>query len=225
MPTRPANVRPVRSTCGSALEAVAADFTQLRPRLLGIAHRILGNRSEAEDIVQDAWVRWQTYDRSTVQSPTAFLVTTTTRLAINAAQSARRRRETCVDRWLHDPVDVRDDPQLDTEHRDDLDLGVVMLLERLSARERAVFVLRRAFDYEYAEIAAVVHLTEANVRQLVSRAGKRMGTGSRREVGVSEQRRLMHALVAAARHGHVAALESVLSARAHGESRERVCAA
>src|SRR5688572_18008476 len=82
------------------LDRTAADFTELRPRLIGVAHRVLGSRTEAEDVVQDAWLRWQTCDRSRVRNATAFLVTTTTRLAINAAQSARMRRECSVGEWL-----------------------------------------------------------------------------------------------------------------------------
>src|SRR5690606_40803664 len=85
-------------------------FVAARPRLFGVAYRILGSAAEAEDVVQDVWVRWQTTDRGPVQNPAAFLITATTRLALNVLQSARSRRETSVGEWLHEPVDARADP-------------------------------------------------------------------------------------------------------------------
>src|SRR5690349_11386280 len=94
------------------LDEAARVFTQLRPRLFGIAYRMLGSASEAEDLVQDVWLRWQGYDRATVENPAAFLSTTTTRLAINELQSARARRETYVGPWLPEPVDTGADPYL-----------------------------------------------------------------------------------------------------------------
>src|SRR3954454_19368076 len=94
------------------LEAAAAAFTQVRPRLFGIAYRMLSSASEAEDLVQDVWLRWQAYDRSKVENPAAFLATTTTRLGINSLQSARSRRETYIGPWLPEPVDTAADPYL-----------------------------------------------------------------------------------------------------------------
>src|SRR5258707_11575922 len=99
-------------------------FESVRPRLFGIAYRMLGTASEAEDIVQDAWLRWQGTDRSVVVDPVAFLATTTTRLAINVAQSARSRRETYIGPWLPEPVDTRDDPYLGAERNEALELAV-----------------------------------------------------------------------------------------------------
>jgi len=120
------------STASACLDDGTATFGGLKSRLLGIAYRILGSRSEAEDIVQDAWLRWQLYDRTTVADPTAFLVTTTTRLAINAAQSARVRREAYVGHRLPEPVASAGDPALGAEHREDVELGILVLLERLA---------------------------------------------------------------------------------------------
>src|SRR5262245_36681288 len=122
------------ATGGEAcLEDAAVAFGLIRPRLLVIAHRIVGSWTEAEDVVQDAWVRWQTYDRSLVRNSTAFLVTTTTRLAITAAQSARARHESYVGCWTREPVDPRDDPCIGAERSEALELAIVLLLKRLSA--------------------------------------------------------------------------------------------
>lgn len=154
------------------LEQATAEFIAVRGRLFGIAYRMLGSSSEAEDIVQEAWLRWQTADRSAVVDPAAFLATTTTRLCLNALQSARARRETYVGPWLPEPVDTSADPHLGAERGEALELATVMLMEKLQPTERAAYVLREAFDYPYARIAEIVQVKEANARQLVSRARK-----------------------------------------------------
>ena len=128
-------------------------FLCARPRLFGIAYRMLGSAAEAEDIVQDVWVRWQTTDRSPVRNPLAFLVTATTRLAINVLQSARARRETAAGPSLPEPVDTSTDPGLGAERGEALNLAVLLLLEKLSPTERAAYVLREAFNHPYREIA------------------------------------------------------------------------
>src|SRR5262245_9692847 len=122
-------------------------FLDLRPRLFGITYRMLGSAVEAEDIVQEVWVRWQTTDRSLVRSPAAFLVTTARRMAINVLQSARARRETCVDPSLPEPVDTGADPGLGAERCEALNFAVLVLLEKLSPTERAAYLLREAFNY------------------------------------------------------------------------------
>jgi RNA polymerase sigma-70 factor (ECF subfamily) len=198
----------------SDLDEAAADFARVRPRLFGIAYRMLGSAAEAEDIVQEVWIRWQGYDRSKVIEPAAFLATTTTRLAINAAQSARVRRETYIGPWLPDPIDLRNDPALGAERGDDLELALLHVLEKLSPTQRAAYVLREAFDYPYDEIANILELSEANVRQLVSRAHKRLATERREPVDNAEHRRLLGAFLAAARDGDVAVLEELLAADA-----------
>ncbi|MFC8429574.1 sigma-70 family RNA polymerase sigma factor [Streptomyces sp. NPDC057253] len=195
-----------------SLDEAADAFQRLRPRLFGIAYRILGSVSEAEDVVQDAWLRWQDTDRGVVLNPGAFLAKTTTRLAINVAQSARVRREAYVGPWLPEPVDTSVDPQVGAERGEALELAVLLVLEKLNPVERAAYVLREAFAYPYDEIAGIVRLSQANVRQIVSRARKRLSAERREQVGAAEHMRLLHAFVAAARHGDVAALESVLSA-------------
>ncbi|MGW5365314.1 RNA polymerase sigma-70 factor [Actinopolymorpha pittospori] len=194
------------------LDQAAAVFAGVRPRLYGIAYRMLGSAVEAEDLVQDVWLRWQAYDRAAVTDPAAFLATVTTRLAINALQSARARRETYVGPWLPEPVDTTADPHLGAERGEALGLAILLLLERLSPTERAAYVLREAFDYPYRRIADIVQVSEAGVRQLVSRARKHLASERRAPVTAAKQRRLLTAFVAAARAGDLAALEEILAA-------------
>jgi RNA polymerase sigma-70 factor (ECF subfamily) len=208
---RPAGGGPAAD--GRDLDHASAVFAEVRPRLFGIAYRMLGSAAEAEDLVQDVWLRWQTYDRA-VADPAAFLATTTTRLAINVLKSARVRRETYVGPWLPEPVDTGADPHLGAERGEALNLAVLMLLERLSPTERAAYVLREAFDYPYPQIAAIVQVGEAAARQLVSRARKHLRSERRAPVTGAEQRRLLAAFVAAARAGDLAALEEILAADA-----------
>ena len=208
-----ADTVPASESGGSEdLEQAAVVFTGVRPRLFGIAYRMLGSAAEAEDLVQDVWLRWQAYDRTTVDSPAGFLSTVTTRLAINAAQSARVRRETYIGPWLPEPVDTSADPYLGAERGEALEFAVLLLLERLSPTERAAYVLREAFDYPYQQIADIVQLNEVAVRQLVSRARKRVLAGRRTPVTGAEQRRLLTAFVAAARSGDLTALEELFAA-------------
>ena len=196
---------------GEVSEAHAASFQAVRPRLFGIAYRVLGSAAEADDVVQDTWMRWQRTDRSTVRDTAAFLATTATRLAINVAQSARARRETYIGPWLADPVDIAADPALDTERREALESALLMLLERLSATERAAYLLREAFDYPYRQVAQVLALTEANARQLVTRARHRLCGERRTPVTANELQELLEAFIAAAQTGDLAALEHHLA--------------
>ena len=187
------------------------EFVKARPRLFGIAYRILGSAAEAEDIVQDAWLRWQAVDPKTVLDPSAFLATTTTRLAINVAQSARSRHETYIGPWLPEPVDTSTDSQLGAERGQALEFAVLLLLEKLSPAERAAYVLREAFDYPYRQIADILQLEEANTRQLVVRARQHIADGRRTPVSSLEQRRLLDAFIGAARTGDLAALEGLFA--------------
>ncbi len=195
------------STCDDGLSV----FLRMRPRLFGIAYHMLRSATEAEDVVQDAWLRWQTTDRSIVRDATAFLVTTATRLAINVVQSARWRRETHVADWLPEPADTNADPGLGAQRREALELGVLLLLERLSPTERAAYILREAFDYAYRDIANILHFEEANARQVVTRARQHVAGGRRMPAGSTEQRRLLDSFIAAAQRGDVAGLEGVLA--------------
>jgi len=175
-------------------------FAAVRRRLFGIAYRVLGS-DEAEDVVQETWLRWRASDREAVRNPAAFLARTTTHLALNVAQSARSRREKYVGQWLPEPVDTHDDPALGAERSEALELAVLLLLEKLGPRERAVYVLSEAFAYSYAEIAEMLEISEANARQLASRARRFLAGERRRAVSVEEHRRLFDAFLSAARAG------------------------
>ena len=199
------------ATATSELDDAAVQFTSFRRKLFGIAYRMLGSVAEAEDVVQDAWIRWQGTDRSEVAKPEAFLTTMVTRLAINVLQSARARRETYTGPWLPEPVDTSQDPTLGAERAEALEVAVLALFERLTPTERAAFVLREAFGYGYGEIADVVQVSQAAARQLVSRARKHLASGKRNTVSKAEQRRLLDAFVAAARVGDVKRLERLLA--------------
>jgi RNA polymerase sigma-70 factor (ECF subfamily) len=190
------------------------EFGRVRPRLFGIAYRILGSWTEAEDVVQDAWLRWQSSDRRVVLNPTAFLVTTTTRLAINAANSARARRETYVGDFLPEPVNVGNLPAIEAERIEALQHGIRLVFQRLAPTERAAYVLRQAFDYPYPRIAALLRISEANARQLVSRASKHIAVARCRPPVAAEQQRLVHAFCVAAQEGDLGLLEDLFAASA-----------
>lgn len=189
-------------------------FVPVRRRLFGIAYRMLGSTTEAEDIVQDVWLRWQATDRSVVQNAPAFLATTTARLATNLARSARSRREAYAGSWLPEPVDTSDAPRLGAERREALESAVRLLLEKLTPCERAAYILREAFDYPYHQISEILQLNEPNVRQLVSRAGKHISNGRRASISASERRRLLAAFINAAQNGELASLEELLASDA-----------
>lgn len=193
------------------LDEAAAVFTEVRPQLFGIVYRMLGSVAEAEDVLQEAWIRWHTTDRSVVKNPQAFLMTTTTRLAINVLQSARSRRETYTGPWLPEPVDTSNDPTLGAEQAEALDVALLVLLERLTPTERAAYVLREAFGYAYADIAQIIQLSQAAARQLVTRARKHIAQGKRTTVVPSKRRALLDAFVAAARVGDLAGLERLFA--------------
>jgi DNA-binding CsgD family transcriptional regulator len=136
----------------------------------------------------------------------------TTRLAINLTQSARTRRETYIGPWLPEPVDTSSDPTLGAERGEALELAVLLLLEKLTPNERAAYVLREAFDYSYSEIANILQITEANARQLVTRARKHIADERRAPANAAERQRLLAALVSAAQKGDLAALEQLFIA-------------
>ncbi|MFJ8630353.1 RNA polymerase sigma-70 factor [Streptomyces sp. NPDC093568] len=202
----------MRAEDGSdSLDRATQQFMAARPQLFGIAYRVLGSAVEAEDIVQEAWLRWQKTDRAEIREPAAFLATVTARLAINLAQSARMRRESYTGPWLPEPVDTRADPQLGAERAEALDLAVLLLLEKLNPVERAAYVLREAFDYPYRRIAEILETNEARTRQLVSRARKHLAAERKEPVGSSDHRRLLEVFLDAARTGSLSVLENVLA--------------
>ena len=206
------SVRPDASATATVHDDDLSAFIKVRPRLFGVAYRMLGSAAEAEDIVQDVWVRWQTADRSQVRNAAAFLVTTATRLAINVMQSARARRETDAGDWLPEPVDTGVDPRSGAEREQELAHGILLLLERLTPTERVAYILREAFDYPYREIAQLLRVADANARQVVTRARQRVAGDRRMPASATEQRRLVEAFTAAAESGDVARLEWSLRA-------------
>src|SRR5258706_5232391 len=202
-PERPENI--------NSLDQALSVFVGVRPRLFGIAYRMLGSAADAEDIVQSVWLKWQMTDRSVVREAAAFLTTATVRLAVTVAQSAHTRRESYVGQWLPEPVDTSIDPYLGAERGDALEVAVLVLLEKLSPNERAAYVLREAFDYPYAQIAKILRLTDANVRQLITRARKHIASERRAPASAAAQRRLLTAFIAAAQEGDAVALEGLFA--------------
>jgi RNA polymerase sigma factor (sigma-70 family) len=191
-------------------------FLSTRARLLGIAYRILKRAADAEDLVQDVWVRWQTTDRSTVRDAAAFLVTMTRHLAINVIRCARSRRQSSFGSLLQESVDTCSDPQAEVEQTEKLRSAVVVLLQNLSPAERAAYVLRVAFDYSYREIANILRLEEANVRQLVTRARQHVVDGRHNSVNLAAQRSFLAVFLTAARKSALAKFESFLAGSAVG---------
>lgn len=187
-----------------------ADFQSVRPRLFGIACRMLGRVTDAEDVVQDVWLRWQTVDRAQVRDQVAFLATITTRVTLNFLASARVRREVPVGRWLPGQVPISEDPSLAVGRSAELEQGILLLLQRLSPAERAVFVLREACGYPFRDIAAALQMSEANARQIRRRSGEHL-TGSRHQpVQRTDSERLLSAVRDAGRIGALAGLERLL---------------
>jgi RNA polymerase sigma-70 factor, ECF subfamily len=188
-------------------------FIRACPRLLAIAHRIVGTVPEAEDVLQEAWLRWRRVDRSTVIDVEAFLVTVTTRLAINVVQSARRRHETYLAPWLdEEPANPDADPLTAAERGEAIELAVHLLVERLSPAERAAFVLREGFEYPYQQIARTLQIGTANARQLVKRARARITAGRRHSCSSAAHSEFLRAFAAASLVGELSGLEALLVA-------------
>ena len=154
----------------------SASFEPHRRRLLGLAYRMLGSMAEAEDAVQEAYLRWHDADRASVAEPRAFLMTTTTRICLDVLKSARVRREEYVGPWLPDPVTdtAALAPDAQTELAEDLSVALLLALDRLSPLERAAFLLHDVFDYSFTQVADALGRNEAACRQLASRARTRV---------------------------------------------------
>ncbi|GHH62218.1 RNA polymerase sigma24 factor [Streptomyces umbrinus] len=202
--------------------AVATDtltevFEEYRPVLTGVAYRMLGRVADAEDVVQEAWLRWSGADRSDVREPRGYLVRVTTRLAIDRLRLAQSRKEAYVGPWLPEPY-VTDfgatvpDTAEQAVLADSVSLAVLVVLESLSPLERAVFVLREAFGYPYADIAVTLDRSESAVRQLAGRARRHVEEKRPRyEVDPAEQRDLTERFLAAATEGDIDGLMSLLA--------------
>lgn len=188
-------------------------FVRTRPRLLGIAHRIVGDAHEAEDVLQEVWLRWHRADRATVINADAFLATVTSRLAINLVQSAHRRRETPVAVLpTLEATDHHADPQAQTERGERVAEAARLLLERLPPAQRAAYLLREGFEYPYSQIALILGIGAPHARQLVKRARARVAAGECRPVSPVAHGRLRRAFATAARGGDLRSLEAVLAA-------------
>ncbi|MDP8956734.1 MAG: RNA polymerase sigma-70 factor [Actinomycetota bacterium] len=187
-------------------------FEDLRPRMFGLAYRMLGSVADAEDIVQEAFLRWR--NAEDVREPAAFLTTVVTRLCLDHLKSARARRERYVGPWLPEPllVDQMPDAAEAAELSDSLSMAFLMVLESLTPAERAAFLLREVFGYEYREIANLLRTSEANVRQLVHRAKDRIGERRQRFAADKEkQRELLGRFLLAISTGEVDALVELLA--------------
>lgn len=190
-------------------------FMASRPRLEAIAYRLLGSASEAEDAVQETFLRWQDADVDRIRVPEAWLTKVLTNLCLNQLTSARARRETYVGAWLPEPL-IAGDPMLgpaDTaEQRESVSYAVLVLLERLSPNERAVYVLREAFDHSHREIAEILGITEAASQQILHRAKRHVADGrARAEIDEAAARRIVDEFLAAATSGRTEPLVRLLT--------------
>ncbi len=188
-------------------ENAAASFDPLRPRLIRVAYRMLGSVADAEDIVQEAFIRWMKADRAEVREPEAFLRRTVTRLCLDQLKSARHQRETYIGPWLPDPIVE------EAAEEEDVTLPLMLALERLSPLERAAFLLHDVFGLGFDEVAASIDRDEAACRQLAARARQHVRE-ERPRYQVEKKRGLeiAHAFFAASRHGDMGALTAMLAA-------------
>lgn len=189
-------------------------FNEHRRLLFSLAYRMLGAVADAEDIVQEAYLRWQTASEEEVRAPKAYLSTIVTNLCINQLQSARRRREEYIGPWLPEPLitDENLDPMRNIQMADSLSMAFMILLESLSPTERACFLLREVFDYDYEEVARMVGKSEANCRQMVSRARQHVRERRTRfDVSNEMQSRLTEQFMKACASGDLQGLMSILA--------------
>jgi RNA polymerase sigma-70 factor (TIGR02957 family) len=190
-------------------------FEAARGRLEAIAYRLLGSAGDAEDAVQDTFLRWQAADRARIESPEAWLTRVLTNICLNQLGSARARRETYVGQWLPEPVLAGDrmlGPAETAEQRESVSMAVLTLMERLPAKERAVYVLREAFGYPHAEIARILDVSEANCQQIHRRARQHLATGRvRARTDAAAASKIVEEFLAAALSGDTEPLVKLLT--------------
>jgi RNA polymerase sigma-70 factor (TIGR02957 family) len=189
-------------------------FNRLRPRLQGIAYRMLGSSAEAEEVVQDAWLRWHEAAHDDLDSSEAWLVTVTTRLAIDRLRSAKVQREHYIGTWLPEPLmsEAAPSPEQMLERADDVSVAFLTLLERLNPEARAAFLLREVFDADYGEVAEALGKTESACRQIVHRAKAQLQDERPRHIVTrEEQLRLLRGFADAASSGQFATLKTLLA--------------
>jgi RNA polymerase sigma factor (sigma-70 family) len=196
---------------GSGIQEAVRGFEDVRKRLFGIAYQMLGRAADAEDVVQDVWVRWQGADRDRVRDPVAFLVTVTTRIALNAATSTRTRREVSVGEGLPQRDSTAVNPEVEAERSEALELAIGLLLQRLSPVERAVYILREAFDYPFRDIAGALKINEANARQVARRARLHLAEHQHEPVHPIERDDFLQTFLQATRAGDIAGLVNLLT--------------
>jgi RNA polymerase sigma-70 factor (TIGR02957 family) len=202
----------VHAASGGGPPDATSVFDEHRGLLVSVAYRILGSVSDAEDTVQEAWLRWSGVDHSKVEDPRAFLVRVTTRLAIDRLRRAKARRETYTGPWLPEPILTGQDLSEDAAMAESVSMAMLVVLETLSPLERAVFVLREAFGMPHAEIADVLGRREDAVRQLARRARDHVRERRPRfDADRAEQRRVTERFLEATLTGNLEALMSVLS--------------
>ncbi|MDJ0616443.1 MAG: RNA polymerase sigma-70 factor [Calothrix sp. MO_192.B10] len=190
-------------------------FNQYRPRLQAIAYRMLGKLGDAEDVVQETFIKWQQVSLQEIQSPQAYLTTIVTRLCIDYLRSVRVQREQYVGTWLPEPIvsHKSDEPKELVELADSLAMAFLVMLERLSPVERAIFLLREVFEYDYDEIGIIVHKNSANCRQIVRRAKQHLGTNrSRFNASLEQQEQLTRKFIEACNQGDLQGLIDLLTA-------------
>ncbi|WP_025274908.1 RNA polymerase sigma factor SigJ [Haloglycomyces albus] len=197
-------------------DANVTEFETYRPRLGSLAYRMLGSASDAEDIVQEAYIRWSKTDRGNVREPGAWLTTVVTNLCINELNSARHRREQYVGTWLPEPVldgHPMLGPEEDVAQRESVTFAVLVLLEQLSPKERAAFVLYEAFSYPHKEIAEILYTSEAASQQLVRRARGHVGQSVTLDdhVRSAQAQRLLEEFLDAATTGNLDQLISLMT--------------
>jgi RNA polymerase sigma-70 factor (ECF subfamily) len=187
-------------------------FESHRSHLLGVAYRMLGSLAEAEDVVQESWLRWENVDQNAIANPRAFLSRIVTNLCLDQMKSARARREEYVGPWLPDPVAEGVGPDVEAERADSLSVALLLALERLSPLERAAFLLHDIFDMDYPDIAAQLGRSEASCRQLATRARAHVQTEKPRfRVAQDEGDRLIDAFLAASQSGETSAFAGLLA--------------
>lgn len=191
-------------------------FETHRPRLFALAYRLLGSRNDAEDVVQEAWLRWHRADQSVIRDLQAWLVTTTTRLGIDRLRLARSEREAYPGPWLPEPLTV---DEAGPEHQADIasriSLAFLTLLEQLGPEQRSAFLLKEAFDYDYAQIAGILGTSDSNCRQMVHRARARLQAEHPRfEVDPNQHRALLQRFMQAVQAGDRDSLNALLATNA-----------
>jgi RNA polymerase sigma-70 factor (ECF subfamily) len=199
---------------GADAAARLATFSQYRGLLFSVAYRMLGSVADAEDMLQETFIRWQQAAHEEIRSPRAFLVTIITRLCINQLQSARARREEYVGEWLPEPLvtDPGSDPLGVVKADESISMAFLLLLERLTPMERAVFLLREVFEYEYEEIADALGENEANCRQILRRARQHVGDVRRRfDASTRAHADLLRRFIQATRRGEIQGLVDLLA--------------